>query len=52
MVLSVDKERGRISLTTKKLEHEPGEMMEKRQQLCDEAEARAAAYVESLGEFA
>jgi small subunit ribosomal protein S1 len=47
MVIILDKERGRINLSTKVLEKEPGEMMEDRQRVYDEAEARAAAVKEA-----
>jgi small subunit ribosomal protein S1 len=46
MIRSVDKERGRICLSTKLLEQEAGEMLSNRQLVYDEAEARAAAYRE------
>jgi small subunit ribosomal protein S1 len=43
MIKRVDKDKGRISLSTKVLEREPGEMTEDRQRVYDEADARAAA---------
>jgi hypothetical protein len=48
MVIYLDKEQQKISLSTKKLEREPGDMLRDPQRVYEEAEAMAAAYRERL----
>lgn len=44
MILSMDKDRGRVTLSTKKLEKEPGDMLRDPQLVFEGAEAMAAAF--------
>lgn len=44
MVLAVDKDKGRLSLTTKKLEPSPGDMLRNRAQVMDKAEDMAMLF--------
>jgi small subunit ribosomal protein S1 len=44
MVLRSDPDRGRVTLSTKKLEGEPGDMLRDRQKVFDNAERMAEAY--------
>jgi len=48
MVISQDKGKGRIALSTKTLEVEPGDMIKDRQKVFDSAEDTAAKYQERL----
>merc|ERR1711904_751705 len=44
MVLAVDKEKGRLSLTTKKLEPSPGDMLRNRELVMERAETMARLF--------
>ncbi|MHC5725338.1 MAG: S1 RNA-binding domain-containing protein, partial [Nostoc sp.] len=46
MIIDLDAERGRISLSTKQLEPEPGDMIKNRDLVYDKAEEMAAKYRE------
>merc|ERR1712093_51458 len=48
MVLAVDKERGRLSLTTKKLEPSPGDMIRNRALVMEKAEEMASLFRERV----
>lgn len=48
MILSADKERGRMTLTTKKLEKTPGDMLRDPQLVFDGAEEMAKLFKERL----
>ncbi|MGY6528997.1 MAG: 30S ribosomal protein S1 [Cyanobacterium sp.] len=48
MIIDLDAERGRISLSTKQLEPEPGDMLKNRDLVFEKAEEMAAAYRERL----
>jgi small subunit ribosomal protein S1 len=48
LVIHVDAGRQKIALSTKKLEYEPGDMLQDPQRVYEEAEATAAAYRERL----
>ncbi|MFG3819429.1 30S ribosomal protein S1 [Limnothrix redekei] len=48
MIIDLDAERGRISLSTKQLEPEPGDMLKNRQLVYDKAEEMAAKYREQM----
>merc|ERR1712007_419420 len=48
MVLAVDKEKGRLSLTTKKLEPSPGDMLRNRELVMDKAEDMALMFRERV----
>lgn len=48
MVISQDKSKGRIALSTKTLEAEPGDILKDRQKVFDNAEDTAAKYQERL----
>jgi small subunit ribosomal protein S1 len=48
MIIDLDAERGRISLSTKQLEPEPGDMVKNPQVVYDQAEAMAAKYREQM----
>jgi small subunit ribosomal protein S1 len=48
MVLSQDRERGRVTLTTKKLEPKPGDMLKDPQGVFDRAEEMAASFRQRL----
>ena len=48
MIIDLDAERGRISLSTKQLEPEPGDMIKDRQLVYDKAEEMAARYREQM----
>lgn len=48
MILSMDKDRGRVTLSTKKLEKEPGDMLRDPQLVFEGAEAMAAAFKERV----
>lgn len=48
MIIDLDAERGRISLSTKQLEPEPGDMIRNRDRVYDQAEEMAAKYREQL----
>ena len=48
MIIDLDAERGRISLSTKQLEPEPGDMIKDRQLVYDQAEEMAARYREQM----
>jgi small subunit ribosomal protein S1 len=50
MIIDLDAERGRISLSTKQLEPEPGDMVKNREAVFEQAEAMAAKYKEKLKE--
>lgn len=50
MIINQDKEKGRISLSTKTLEPEPGDMMRDPQNVYDNAEEMAARYQKRLEE--
>ncbi|MFM2430127.1 MAG: hypothetical protein RLZZ511_1340 [Cyanobacteriota bacterium] len=50
MIIDLDAERGRISLSTKQLEPEPGDMVKNREAVFEQAEAMAAKYKEKLQE--
>jgi small subunit ribosomal protein S1 len=49
MILSMDKDRGRVTLSTKKLEKEPGDMLRDPQLVFEGAEAMAAEFRERVG---
>ncbi|HEY9806824.1 MAG TPA: S1 RNA-binding domain-containing protein, partial [Candidatus Obscuribacterales bacterium] len=48
MIIDLDAERGRISLSTKQLEPEPGDMVKNPQVVYEKAEEMAAKYREQL----
>jgi small subunit ribosomal protein S1 len=48
MIIDLDAERGRISLSTKQLEPEPGDMLKDRQVVYDKAEEMAVKYREQM----
>ena len=48
MIIDLDADRGRISLSTKQLEPEPGDMIKDRQLVYDQAEEMAARYREQM----
>lgn len=48
MVLAIDKEKGRLSLTTKKLEPSPGDMLRNRRLVMEKAEALAQLFRERV----
>uniref|UniRef100_X5DAG0 30S plastidal ribosomal protein S1 2 n=1 Tax=Tisochrysis lutea TaxID=1321669 RepID=X5DAG0_9EUKA len=48
MVISQDKSKGRVALSTKTLEAEPGDMIKNQAKVFEEAEATAAKYQERL----
>ncbi len=48
MIIDLDAERGRISLSTKQLEPEPGDMIKNRQLVYDKADEMAVRYREQL----
>jgi len=48
MVISQDKGKGRVALSTKTLEVEPGDMLKNQEKVFEEAEATAAKYQERL----
>jgi small subunit ribosomal protein S1 len=48
MIIDLDAERGRISLSTKQLEPEPGDMVKNRQLVYDKAEEMAAKFREQM----
>jgi len=48
MIIDLDAERGRISLSTKQLEPEPGDILKDRQQVYDMADEMAARYREQM----
>lgn len=48
IVLDLDPQRGRISLSTKVLENRPGEMLDSKGTVMDDAEARAQKYLDKL----
>jgi small subunit ribosomal protein S1 len=48
MIIDLDAERGRISLSTKQLEPEPGDMIKDRQVVYDRAEEMAVRYREQM----
>jgi small subunit ribosomal protein S1 len=48
MIIDLDAERGRISLSTKQLEPEPGDMVKNPQLVYDQAEEMAAKYREQM----
>ncbi|NJL90410.1 MAG: 30S ribosomal protein S1 [Coleofasciculaceae cyanobacterium SM2_1_6] len=50
MIIDLDAERGRISLSTKQLEPEPGDMINNRERVYEMAEEMAAKYREKLRE--
>lgn len=50
MILSQDKDRGRMSLSTKKLEPLPGDMLKAPQKVYEQAEDMASAFRERLAE--
>jgi small subunit ribosomal protein S1 len=50
MIIDLDAERGRISLSTKQLEPEPGDMVKNREVVFEQAEAMAAKYKAKLQE--
>ena len=50
MILSQDKDRGRMSLSTKKLEVAPGDMLRDPQKVFDRAEETAALFRERLAQ--
>ncbi|TGG91899.1 MAG: S1 RNA-binding domain-containing protein [Aphanocapsa feldmannii 277cV] len=52
MIIDLDAERGRISLSTKALEPEPGDMLSDPQKVFDRAEEMAARYKQMLEEQA
>ncbi|BEV36106.1 30S ribosomal protein S1 [Synechococcus sp. M16CYN] len=52
MIIDLDAERGRISLSTKALEPEPGDMLTDPQKVFDKAEEMAARYKQMLQEQA
>ena len=48
MIIDLDSERGRISLSTKALEPEPGDMLTDPQKVFSKAEVMAAKYKQML----
>lgn len=52
MIIDLDAERGRISLSTKQLEPEPGDMLKNRQLVFDKAEEMAVKYRQKMLEEA
>ena len=50
MILSQDKDRGRMSLSTKKLEPTPGDMLRDPQKVYDQADEMAKAFRERLAQ--
>jgi len=50
MIIDLDSERGRISLSTKALEPEPGDMLTDPQKVFSKAEEMAAKYKQMLFE--
>jgi small subunit ribosomal protein S1 len=48
MIIDLDAERGRISLSTKQLEPEPGDMLKNREAVFEQAEEMAVKYREKL----
>ena len=50
MIIDLDSERGRISLSTKALEPEPGDMLKDPQKVFSKAEEMAAKYKQMLFE--
>jgi small subunit ribosomal protein S1 len=52
MIIDLDAERGRISLSTKQLEPEPGDMVKNPQAVYDQAEEMAAKYREQMAQAA
>jgi small subunit ribosomal protein S1 len=48
MIIDLDAERGRISLSTKQLEPDPGDMVKNPQVVYDKAEEMAAKYREKM----
>ena len=48
MVISQDKSKGRVALSTKTLEQEPGDMINDQQKVFDNAEDTAAKYQERI----
>jgi small subunit ribosomal protein S1 len=48
MIIDLDAERGRISLSTKQLEPEPGDMINNRDLVYDKAEEMAQKYREKM----
>jgi small subunit ribosomal protein S1 len=48
MIIDLDAERGRISLSTKQLEPEPGDMVKNPDLVYDKAEEMAAKYREAM----
>jgi small subunit ribosomal protein S1 len=50
MIIDLDAERGRISLSTKQLEPEPGDMVKNPQAVFDQAEAMAEKYREQMAQ--
>lgn len=50
MIIDLDAERGRISLSTKQLEPEPGDMVKNPQAVFDQAEEMAAKYREQMAQ--
>jgi small subunit ribosomal protein S1 len=52
MIIDLDAERGRISLSTKQLEPEPGDMVKNPQAVYDNAEAMAEKYREQMAQAA
>jgi small subunit ribosomal protein S1 len=50
MIIDLDAERGRISLSTKQLEPEPGDMITNRQKVADMAEEMAEKYRQKMAE--
>ena len=49
-MLSTDQKRGRVTLSTKKLEPSPGDMLRDRQLVFDRAEEMAGAYRQRMAE--
>lgn len=49
MILSMDKDKGRVTLSTKKLEKEPGDMLRDPQLVFEGAEAMAAEFRDRVG---
>jgi small subunit ribosomal protein S1 len=50
MILSQDKDRGRMSLSTKKLEPTPGDMLRDPQKVYERADEMAKAFQERLAQ--
>merc|ERR1712226_926326 len=48
MVLAIDKEKGRLSLTTKKLEPSPGDMLRNKELVMEKAEEMAQLFCERV----